>query len=72
MELFFKRQKYLCILVCIPLPIPMAHRFETSTFSPSLEDPASEGWPYKPLESWTYETHNPKMKGNLWAAYRNL
>ena len=37
MELFFKRQKYLCILVCIPLPIPMAHRFETSTFSPSLD-----------------------------------
>ena len=36
------------------------------------EDPASEGWPYKPLEGWTYETHNPKMKGNLWAAYRNL
>ena len=35
-------------------------------------DPASEGWPYKPLEGWTYETHNPKMKGNLWAAYRNL
>ena len=33
---------------------------------------ASEGWPYKPLEGWTYETHNPKMKGNLWAAYRNL
>ena len=31
------------------------------------EDPASEGWPYKPLEGWTYETHNPKMKGNLWA-----
>ena len=36
------------------------------------EDPASEGWPYKPLEGWTYETHNPEMKGNLWAAYRNL
>ena len=31
------------------------------------EDPASEGWPYKPLEGWRYETHNPKMKGNLWA-----
>ena len=34
------------------------------------EDPASEGWPDKP--GWAYETHNPKMKGNLWAAYRNL
>ena len=36
------------------------------------EDPAGEGWPYKPLEGWTYETHNPEMKGNLWAAYKNL